>query len=176
MAIDASAFTRVLVVDDDPLTRKLMSRMLTRLGCKVYTAENGEFALDLILGTGSRPTPSSEDTGSGGFCLDALPLDEDRFAVIFLDNQMPVLSGLEAVARLRNMGRKDFVVGVTGNALLTDQQDYLDAGVDHVLTKPVYEKSIKTMLAIAEERQKQNGLPSPAAEKRQSRIMISPSS
>ena len=26
--------------------------------------------------------------------------------------------------------RKDFVVGVTGNALLTDQQEYLDAGVD----------------------------------------------
>ena len=40
---------RVLVVDDDPLTRKLMSRMLARLGCKVTTAENGEIALDLIL-------------------------------------------------------------------------------------------------------------------------------
>lgn len=158
---DETSF-RVLVVDDDPLTRKLMSRMLTRLGCKVYTAENGELALDLILGTGTRPTPSSEDTGSGGLCLDSLPQDEDRFAVIFLDNQMPVLSGLEAVARLRNMGRRDFVVGVTGNALLTDQQDYLDAGVDHVLTKPVYEKSLKTMLAIAEERRGQG---TPASEK-----------
>ena len=49
---------------------------------------------------------------------------------MFLDNQMPVLSGLDAVARLRAMGRKDFVVGVTGNALLSDQQEYLEAGVD----------------------------------------------
>ena len=105
---------RVLVVDDDPLTRKLMSRMLTRLGCKVYTAENGGIALDMILGTGAnRPTPSSEDTGCGGLStLD--PTEEYKFSIIFLDNQMPICSGLEAVAKLRNMSRKDFVVGVTG--------------------------------------------------------------
>lgn len=108
---------RVLVVDDDPLTRKLMSRMLTRLGCKVYTAENGGIALDMILGTGAnRPTPSSEDTGCGGLSsLD--PNEEYKFSIIFLDNQMPVCSGLEAVAKLRNMGRRDFVVGVTGRFL-----------------------------------------------------------
>ncbi|PIL24591.1 hypothetical protein GSI_12475 [Ganoderma sinense ZZ0214-1] len=161
----------VLVVDDDPLTRKLMSRMLTRLGCTVMTAENGEIALDLILhGAHQRQTPSSEDTGSGGLSLDGVGAPgststsnlgllgensgECRFAVVFLDNQMPVLSGLETVAKLRALNRNDFVVGVTGNALLSDQQEYLDAGVDHVLTKPVLEKSLKTMLANAEERRK----------------------
>ncbi|EKM50704.1 uncharacterized protein PHACADRAFT_188239 [Phanerochaete carnosa HHB-10118-sp] len=146
---------RVLVVDDDPLTRKLMSRMLTRLGCKVTTAENGEIALDLILNPAARPTPSSEDTGSSGLVSnDGQLTTDERYAVVFLDNQMPVMSGLEAVAKLRRRGRKDFVVGVTGNALLTDQQEYLDAGVDHVLTKPVLEKSLKAMLAIADERRK----------------------
>ncbi|KAI8995219.1 hypothetical protein BD414DRAFT_234700 [Trametes punicea] len=152
----------VLVVDDDPLTRKLMSRMLTRLGCKVTTAENGEVALELILtGHAQRETPSSEDTGSGGLSLEGVgapgtggAVDEYRYAVVFLDNQMPVMSGLEAVSKLRQLGRKDFVVGVTGNALLSDQQEYLDAGVDHVLTKPVLEKSLKSMLAIADERRK----------------------
>ncbi len=106
---------RVLVVDDDTLTRKLMSRMLTRLGCLVTTAENGEIALDLIL-SGTRPTPSSEETGSSGL-LDGpspMPAEEYRYAVVFLDNQMPVMSGLEAVTKLRHMGRRDFIVGVTG--------------------------------------------------------------
>ncbi|CCM01334.1 uncharacterized protein FIBRA_03383 [Fibroporia radiculosa] len=146
---------RVLVVDDDPLTRKLMSRMLTRIGCRVSTAENGEMALEMILGTGQRATPSSEDTGSAGLSMEVVPApDEPRYAVVFLDNQMPVLSGLDAVLKLREMGRRDFVVGVTGNALLTDQQEYLEAGADHVLTKPVLEKSLKSMLAIADERRK----------------------
>lgn len=98
---------RVLVVDDDALTRTLMTRMLARLGCKVSTAENGEVALEMVLGDCS-----------------------GRFAVVFLDNQMPVMSGLSMVAKLRGAGRRDFVVGVTGNALLSDQEEYLEAGVD----------------------------------------------
>lgn len=111
---------KVLVVDDDPLTRKLMSRMLTRLGCKVWTAENGEVAMELILGNLTRATPSSEDTGSGGLSMAGTPSEEDRhrFAVVFLDNQMPVMSGLEAVAKLRGMGRRDLVIGVTGEFIL----------------------------------------------------------
>ncbi|KAH9074915.1 hypothetical protein EDB83DRAFT_2218949 [Lactarius deliciosus] len=119
---------RVLVVDDDALTRTLMTRMLARLGCKVSTAENGEVALEMVL---------SDCSG--------------RFAVVFLDNQMPVMSGLSMVARLREAGRRDFVVGVTGNALLSDQEEYLEAGVDRVLTKPVRERNLRSMLALASE-------------------------
>ncbi|KAI0747292.1 hypothetical protein BC629DRAFT_1585210 [Irpex lacteus] len=151
---------RVLVVDDDPLTRKLMARMLTRLGCRVSTAENGGIALDLIL-TGhssARPTPSSENhdipTPGSGMSY----ADEQKYAVVFLDNQMPVLSGIETVAKLREIGRKDFVVGVTGNALLDDQQEFYGAGVDHVLTKPVQEKALKSMLTVADERRKERRL------------------
>lgn len=119
----------VLVVDDDALTRTLMTRMLSRLGCKVSTAENGSAALDMVLGD----------------C-------NGRFAVVFLDNQMPVMSGLSMVAKLREAGRSDFVVGVTGNALLTDQEEYLEAGVDKVLTKPVRERNLRSILALASER------------------------
>lgn len=120
---------RVLVVDDDALTRTMMTRLLTRLGCKVSTAENGEIALEMVL------------SGYSG-----------HFAVVFLDNQMPVMSGLSMVTKLREAGRKDFVVGVTGNALLSDQEEYLEAGVDRVLIKPVLERSLRGMLAVASER------------------------
>jgi osomolarity two-component system, sensor histidine kinase SLN1 len=113
---------KVLVVDDDPLTRKLMTRMLTRIGCRVSTAENGEMALEMILGLTSRITPSSEETGSGGLSSEggrasiraSTSSDEYKYSVIFLDNQMPVMSGLETVGKLRELGRHDFVVGVTG--------------------------------------------------------------
>ena len=58
---------RVLVVDDDGLTRRLMGRMLARLGCVVDTAEHGQQALDMML-------------------MD--PSIEEPYACTFLDNQM----------------------------------------------------------------------------------------
>ncbi|KAJ7180800.1 histidine kinase [Mycena filopes] len=139
---------RVLVVDDDALTRMLMTRMLERMGCRVVTAENGEVALQRIVGIDHSPAPPVV-----GADTEPAPA-EPRFAIIFLDNQMPKLSGVKMVERLRLLGRTDFVVGVTGNALLTDQKEYLDAGADHVLTKPVLEASLRSMLALAAARQK----------------------
>ena len=111
----------VLVVDDDPLTRTLMKRILTRLGCQVSVAENGEVALEMILGQRITmgATPSSDSSGNFGPILeqtqDLKPFDpEGKFAVVFLDNQMPVMSGLKVTSKLRELGRSDFIVGVTG--------------------------------------------------------------
>ncbi|KAJ4474970.1 hypothetical protein J3R30DRAFT_630081 [Lentinula aciculospora] len=142
----------VLVVDDDALTRTLMKRMLERMGCDVTTAENGELALKILL------TSDSDGESSNQSCsTDKQPAPSDtqcKFHIIFLDNQMPVLSGVKAVAKLRDLGRQDFVVGVTGNALVSDQREYLDAGVDHVLTKPVLERSLRNMLQLADDKRK----------------------
>ncbi|QRV85043.1 response regulator receiver [Ceratobasidium sp. AG-Ba] len=156
---------KVLVVDDDPLTRRLMTRMLTRLGCTVDNAENGQIALDMLLAP--LPTPRSQRTqSSAGFPsiepgtvspAMAPSLDfgvECKYDIVFLDNHMPICSGVEVARRLRKLERKDFVVGVTGNALTEDQQEYLQAGANHVLTKPVLEKSLKAMLVLADERRK----------------------
>ena len=61
---------RILVVDDDGMTRSLMSRMLTKLGCLVETANDGEQCLTVLLGKdGSQAR---------------------RFDLVSLDNQMPV--------------------------------------------------------------------------------------
>ncbi|EJU04543.1 hypothetical protein DACRYDRAFT_113942 [Dacryopinax primogenitus] len=128
---------RVLVVDDDTLTRTLMTRMLSRLGCVVETAEDGQEALDVLLGSPEANRPPQ------------------RFDMISLDNSMPVLSGEEAVRRLRAAGRTDLVVGCTGNALKTDQTSYLSAGADRVLTKPIMLKDLKAMLQIAAQRREE---------------------
>ncbi|KAF8705135.1 His Kinase A (phosphoacceptor) domain, partial [Rhizoctonia solani] len=145
----------VLIVDDDPLTRRLMSRMLTRLGCTCETAENGLIALEMLLGpmTGTPSTgdpPPSTNSELSGTNAQGM----GKYAVVFLDNQMPLCSGLEVMRQLRSIGRQDFVVGVTGNALKEDQEEYYEAGVDHVLTKPVLERSLKQMLVMADERRR----------------------
>ncbi|ELU43511.1 putative histidine kinase [Rhizoctonia solani AG-1 IA] len=142
----------VLIVDDDPLTRRLMSRMLTRLGCTCETAENGLIALEMLLGpmTGTPSTgdpPPSTNSELSGTNAQGM----GKYAVVFLDNQCV---GLEVMRQLRSIGRQDFVVGVTGNALKEDQEEYYEAGVDHVLTKPVLERSLKQMLVMADERRR----------------------
>ncbi|KAJ1306708.1 hypothetical protein OPQ81_007700 [Rhizoctonia solani] len=154
-AVEISNALNVLIVDDDPLTRKLMSRMLTRLGCVCEMAENGLVALEMLLGsmTGTPSTgdpPMSTRSESPAFNTQG----PGKYAVVFLDNQMPLCSGLEVTRQLRSLGRQDFVVGVTGNALKEDQEEYYEAGVDYLLTKPVLEPSLKRMLVMADERRR----------------------
>ena len=99
------------VVDDDPLTRKLMGRMMTRLGCVVEETENGQLFLDVLLGLGVGP--------------DGQPRQPRYFDFVTLDNAMPVLTGEQAIRKLRAQGRTDLVIGATGNALQSDQNAYI---------------------------------------------------
>ena len=123
--IDVSPGLRVLVVDDDKMTRMLFQRMLGRLKCWVTTAVNGYEALQLITGDQNvSQTPVEEDHehlfSNGEDDSSIVEKEgESKFAIVFLDNQMPVMSGVEMVRKLRKLGRKDLVVGVTGmNTLL----------------------------------------------------------
>ncbi|KDQ57047.1 hypothetical protein JAAARDRAFT_194230 [Jaapia argillacea MUCL 33604] len=125
---------RVLVVDDDPLTRTLMTRMLERLGCVVDTATDGRQFLDALI---------SPLVGS---------VSPRSYDLISMDNQMPIMTGEEAVREFRSLGRTDLVVGVTGNALAEDQASYTRAGADRILTKPVMLKDLKALLQMALER------------------------
>lgn len=87
---------RVLVVDDDTITRTLMSRLLSRLGCIVTTAENGKVGLEKILNGNIPPEIILGDrrTGMGmstGLPAHQCPDDKEHvymFDIVFLDNQM----------------------------------------------------------------------------------------
>jgi len=138
--MEISPGLHVLVVDDDRMTRLLMARMLERLRCVVTTAANGKQALQLLLGEEQNVDTPAEEQGSDfptegrEAPRDKTPVHtvskEGKFVITFLDNQMPIMSGVEMVRRLRMLGRDDLIVGVTGNALLPDQEEYLEAGAD----------------------------------------------
>ncbi|ODO08017.1 hypothetical protein I350_03600 [Cryptococcus amylolentus CBS 6273] len=131
---DGSAPLSTLVVDDDKLTRMLMSRMLTRLGHQVTTAENGKMALEIITNM-----------------LEGKP-GAPTFDVVFLDNQMPLMSGVEVATAVREMGCPIYIVGCTGNALREDQDEYITAGADTILTKPIHQKNLVDMIRDARKR------------------------
>jgi CheY-like chemotaxis protein len=133
--IDVTPGLPVLVVDDDKMTRMLFQRMLGRLKCSVTTAVNGYEALQLITGDQNvSRTPAEEEfehilfsDGDDHMSIAEKEKEkeekESKFAIVFLDNQMPVMSGVEMVRKLRKLGRKDLVVGVTGEPSFSSRPD-----------------------------------------------------
>lgn len=116
-----------LVVDDDELTRDLMMRTICRLGHTVTLARNGMEALRILK--------AAYEEGN--------PID-----IVFLDNQMPAMSGVETARAIRALMWDVYIVGCTGNALQEDQEEYKRAGADAIVTKPVSVAAIREKLEL----------------------------
>ena len=108
---------RVLIADDEPLARERMARLLGEAGCTVVGAVN-----------------------DGAAVVQWLAQDPD-VDVLFLDIQMPGLTGLEALAELAQPPMVVFVTAHPGYAV----QAFEAAAVDYLL-KPVYEDRLAKTL------------------------------
>jgi CheY-like chemotaxis protein len=131
---------RVLVVEDSVPNRKLLCALLTRLHCKVMSAENGQVCVDMVLPHIAHPSlvPPSQPY---------LPLPPpDLFDIVLMDNSMPLLDGMTATRILRLHGVTIPIVGVTGNALEEDLQAFREAGANQVLTKPIAVTQLERLL------------------------------
>jgi CheY-like chemotaxis protein len=65
---------------------------------------------------------------------------------------MPVMTGVELTRQLRALKNPVYIVGCTGNALREDQEEYLLAGADRVLTKPIKQEAIASAIEDVRER------------------------
>jgi CheY-like chemotaxis protein len=115
---------RVLVVEDQPLNREVANGMLTSLGLRVETANDGQQAL--------------------------ARLERERFDVIFMDCEMPVMDGFSAAQALRRRegnGPRTPIVALTADATNAGREACLAAGMDDYLTKPFSREALHTTLA-----------------------------
>ena len=107
--------TRVLVVEDNLVNQRVVTKMLEKLGVTYEVCGDGEQAISRYA---------------------AAPFD-----AILMDCQMPVLDGYEATAEIRARESKSGghipIIGLTANAMPEDRQRCLDAGMDDYLTKPL---------------------------------------
>ncbi|MBS0357153.1 MAG: response regulator [Proteobacteria bacterium] len=118
--------TRILVVEDNPINRTVLARMLERFGAQdVAFAEDGEDAL--------------------ARCATA------DYELIFMDARMPRLDGLVATRRLREQGYKAYIIGVSADAMPEERRHALAAGMDDYVIKPI----ARDALAAAIERWRQ---------------------
>ena len=124
----------MLIVDDSAGIRRALSRTLQKAfpTVEIVLAENGAQALER--------TVEAWDAGSPP-------------AIIITDAQMPVMTGYESVSAMRAHGVSCTILGVTGNALPQDLQQFLDSGVDQVLCKPVDRNRLIQCVAKAMEAQ-----------------------
>lgn len=113
------AVRRCLIVDDSRVVRKLSRKIAEELGYRVAEAENGEEAL--------------------ARCRQAMP------DLVITDWQMPVMSGVEFVARLRAIPGADRarVMFCTSKGEATDIHEGISAGADDYIVKPFNEAALK---------------------------------
>lgn len=68
------------------------------------------------------------------------------YDAVFLDNMMPRMRGVDAIRIVRQSGYQGFVLGVTGNVLKEDLDEFMLAGCNQVVTKPINYATIINIL------------------------------
>ncbi|MDH5765394.1 MAG: response regulator, partial [Gammaproteobacteria bacterium] len=112
----------ILVADDNAINRKLITTLLEQKGVSIVEANDGNAALKLAL--------------------------NNYYDLIFMDIRMPGLNGVEVTKQLRASGinRNTPVIALTAHALPHEQAEFLEAGMDACITKPVLEDHICTLI------------------------------
>jgi len=116
----------ILVVEDDEINRKMITRMLEKEGHKVTVAGNGREALDVM--------------------------ENFRFDIVLMDVRMPGMDGLEVTRVIREregQGRGGHVpvVAITASAFREDMERCLQVGMDGYISKPIRKEELLETIA-----------------------------
>lgn len=107
---------RILVVDDAPDIRQLITQIAQSFGLQVETAQDGLEAIEK--------------------CQTSL-LEDVVYAAVLMDIHMPVMDGRQAITKIRQLGFTPPVIAVTAAALKGVKQALIDIGFSDVLHKPI---------------------------------------
>lgn len=115
-SLRVNADPHVLIVDDNEINRRLAKILVDQLGGKADMAENGAEAIAAFTNA--------------------------RYDFVLMDVQMPIMDGIEATTRIRELESGQghtIVIAVTADALSGDRERFLAAGMDEYLSKPLSE-------------------------------------
>ena len=117
---------RILLVEDNELNREITSEILQMTGVEVEYAENGKIAVEKVLNAPA-----------------------NRYDLVFMDIQMPVMNGYEATAAIRGLSGERGqlpIVAMTANAFAEDVQMAKNAGMNGHIAKPLDVKKLSGIL------------------------------
>jgi signal transduction histidine kinase/DNA-binding response OmpR family regulator len=116
---------RILLVEDNPINRKLAMVMLGKEGHTPVVAEDGRQAVER--------------------------LSKEEFDLVLMDCQMPVMDGYEATRTIRDpesevLDHRIPIVAMTANAMVGDREKCLAAGMDDYVPKPIRKEKLAEVL------------------------------
>ena len=113
---------RILIVDDNEMNLEVISSLLEDTKIKVTTAQSGKECIDI--------------------------LDKKAFDVIFLDQMMPEMSGVETLEEMkkRNLAMNTPVIALTADAIVGARENYINQGFSDYLSKPVIYEALEAIL------------------------------
>lgn len=115
---------KILLVDDNKMNLKVAIGLLAPLQMQIDTAENGKQALEM--------------------------LEAKAYDLVFMDHMMPIMDGVEATRRIReteNMtGAHLTIIALTADAMSGAKEEFMAAGMDDFVAKPIEIKEICSKL------------------------------
>lgn len=111
---------RILLVEDNETNQMLMNILLGDLGLVVDLAENGLIAVEKFKNS----------------------INVDEYDLVLMDENMPKMNGVEATGIILDFEKENNldhtpIVALTANALATDRERFLKAGMDEFVSKPI---------------------------------------
>ena len=109
----------MLVAEDHPVNQKLITKMLEKWGHRVDVVADGIEAVEAV--------------------------DRQRYDLVLMDMQMPVLDGVEATVQIRRYHPAEElpILAMTANVLPEDRQRCVAAGMQDFLTKPIQPQVVR---------------------------------
>ncbi len=119
-----SSKVKVLLVEDNNVNQMVATRMLQRLGYDPDLAINGLEAVEAVESIG--------------------------YDLIFMDISMPEMDGLTACSTIRenkSLAKQPIIIAMTANAMHGDKENYLKAGMDDYISKPVNIEELEKIIS-----------------------------
>lgn len=115
---------KLLLVDDNKMNLKVAIGLLAPLQMQIDTAENGKQALEM--------------------------LEAKAYDLVFMDHMMPIMDGVEATRRIREKeeatGAHQTIIALTADAMSGAKEEFMAAGMDDFVAKPIEIKDICSKL------------------------------
>lgn len=123
---------RILVVDDHPINRKVVTTILDKWNAKYEIACNGLEAVEIAT--------------------------KHHFDIILMDIQMPVMDGYDATLKIREVCGQDVtILALTASILKEDENHCLEVGMNGIIRKPFFPDNLKQWLNKTNDNQNKSG-------------------